>query len=146
MQPFEIILVKRPTPLPEAKISTPAQAANYIRQNIIPAEEWKESCYAMTLDRTGNLIGIYHVSSGSSDKTVFDRKAIVKATLDTMCRQVVIVHNHPQGDPRPSQSDIRETEHIRTALAAFDSTLADHIILGEKNFFSFQEERILNYV
>lgn len=145
MQPYEIAFIKRPTPLPPAVLLNPNITADYVRKNLIPSEEWKEHCYALTLDKSNNLIGVYHVSSGSGNQTTFDKKAIVKAVLDSMCTGVILVHNHPSGNPKPGQHDIRETDDIRKALKVFDTSLTDHIVLGEDSFFSFNEEITIKY-
>jgi DNA repair protein RadC len=51
------------------------------------------------------------------------------------------VHNHPSGDSKPSESDIRQTERLKRALRAVEITLMDHIIVAEDSFFSFADEK-----
>lgn len=69
--------------------------------------------------------------------TIIDTKMIVKAALDTFSSGVILCHNHPSGNPRPSQADIRETEKLQKGLDFFSMRLLDHIILTEDNAFYF---------
>jgi DNA repair protein RadC len=55
---------------------------------------------------------------------------------------LVLLHNHPSGDPTPSQDDIRVTERMRQSAQLLDMNLVDHIIIGDNQYFSFKEQSI----
>ena len=76
-----------------------------------------------------------------NDTTVpISNKLIAKAALDALAHGVILCHNHPSGDPKPGHDDLRATDSLRKGLGCLDISLLDHVILGEKGFFSFQDE------
>ena len=101
-----------------------------------------EECWVLFLNRANFLIGKELVSSGSMDITPIDPQKILKRGIEKQCRQVILVHNHPSGQPRPGEADIHQTERLRKALSAVGISLTDHVIVAEDSFFSFSEERI----
>lgn len=76
--------------------------------------------------------------------TVIDKKIIVSKALDKKANGIILVHNHPSGNPRPGKADIEQTDSLRKALITFDISLIDHVIISDDSFFSFAEERIEN--
>ena len=56
---------------------------------------------------------------------------------------IVILHNHPSGDPTPSTEDKKLTEQIRAGASVLGLTLADHIVIGDQQYFSFRENKLL---
>lgn len=103
-------------------------------------EMWREKCWAVYLNRAKVPTGHFLVSVGSGSCCLIDCKSVIETALMTHSDCVVIVHNHPSGTPKPSQTDIRQTEALRKALCIFDMQLLDHVILGEDSYFSFCEE------
>ena len=59
---------------------------------------------------------------------------------------IILLHNHPSGDSRPSQADIRFTDKLRQACSLMGINLVDHIIVAEESFFSFCEEKTFKYI
>ena len=74
--------------------------------------------------------------------TIIDKKIICKVAIDSLCSGVILVHNHPSGDVKPGKSDIQQTIDVKKALGVFDITLLDHIILSDKAYYSFTEEKV----
>ncbi len=99
-----------------------------------------EHCYALLFNRRNYLNGYVKVSEGGLDSTIIDRRKVVKAALDANADGVILVHNHPGGDPHPGQSDLKQTEALKKALGLFDIRLLDHIILAEGSYFSFADD------
>ena len=102
-----------------------------------------EQCWAIFLNRSHFVLGKEMITSGSLEKTVIDTARILRRAIEKQCVSVILVHNHPSGDPKPSQADIRQTEQVRRALAAVEITLLDHVIVCEDRFYSFSEEKTL---
>ena len=96
-----------------------------------------EECWVVYLNRQGKLIGKEKVSSGGLSSTVIDIKIIVKKAVERLASALILVHNHPSGNPQPGQQDRTQTEALRKAAAVFDIDLTDHIIIGRKKYFSF---------
>lgn len=101
-----------------------------------------EECWALFLNRANYLIGKEMVSSGSLESTPLDAQKIVRRGIEKQCRHIILVHNHPSGQPRPGEADIRQTERLRKALSLMGISLMDHIVVAEDAFYSFAEERV----
>ena len=71
-----------------------------------------------------------------------DKRVACIAMLGANAQNAILIHNHPSGDPRPGQSDIKRTEEIANAFRAIGCNLVDHIIIGDDKFFSFHEEKL----
>ena len=96
-----------------------------------------EECWVVYLNRQGKLIGKEKVSSGGMSATIIDIKIIVKKAVERLASALILVHNHPSGNPQPGGQDRTQTEALRKAAAVFDIALTDHVIIGRKKYFSF---------
>ena len=101
-----------------------------------------EECWILYLNRANFLIGKEMITSGSLESTLIDTGRILRKAIEKQCSYVILVHNHPSGSPRPGQADIYQTEVLRKALSAVGIHLADHVVMAEDAFYSFNEERI----
>jgi DNA repair protein RadC len=70
-------------------------------------------------------------------------REVAKRALELHASALILVHNHPSGDPTPSQDDIAMTLQIKAAAAALSIVLHDHIIVGNGQWFSFRKEGLL---
>lgn len=103
-----------------------------------------ESSFIIMLNRRNEIIGWYKVSQGGLDSTVVDKRLVCKVAIDSLCTAVILCHNHPSGSSLPSGNDIKFTNEIKRCLGMFDITLLDHVILAEKEYFSFSDEQVTN--
>ena len=101
-----------------------------------------EECWALFLNKANYIIGREMITSGSLDAAPLDVGRILKKAIEKQCSHLILVHNHPSGSPLPSQADIVQTDLLKKALAAIGITLTDHIIVAERAFYSFSEERV----
>ncbi len=101
-----------------------------------------EECWVLYLNRANYLIGKEMITSGSMESTLIDTGRILKKAIEKQSSYVILVHNHPSGSPRPGQADICQTEVLRRALSAVEIHLADHVVIADDSFYSFNEERI----
>ena len=99
-----------------------------------------EECWVLYLNRGRKLIGKEKVSVGGMGSTIMDIKIIVKKAVDRLASGIILIHNHPSGNPHPGEQDRKQTEAIRQAAAVFDIELVDHVIIGKKKYFSFSDE------
>ena len=99
-----------------------------------------EECWVLYLNRAGRYIGKEKVSVGGLGSTIIDIKIIVKKAVERLASGLILVHNHPSGNPLPGEQDRVQTDALRKAAAVFDITLVDHIIIGRKKYFSFSDE------
>jgi DNA repair protein RadC len=123
------------------KIHKAKEAAAYIAKNVFPEGElFRESCYILTLNANHEVTGVSLLSLGGTSSTDIDVKIACKTAIEAMARGVILTHNHPSGNTRPSKGDIEQTQRLKKALGIFDIDLLDHIILTEKEYFSFADE------
>ena len=99
-----------------------------------------EECWVIYLNRAGRFIGKEQISVGGMGSTIIDIKIIVKKAVERLASGLILVHNHPSGNPLPGEQDRRQTEALRSAAAVFDISLVDHVIIGRKKYFSFSDE------
>jgi DNA repair protein RadC len=71
-----------------------------------------------------------------------DCKRIVASALDRKAQALVLVHNHPSGNPRPGSEDIRQTAALRAALKPFSIELLDHVVFSDDSYYSFADETV----
>ena len=88
------------------------------------------------------LIEYVELFRGTIDETSVHAREIVKEALARNAAALILVHNHPSGDPKPSEGDREITRHIKQALALVDIHVVDHLIVGE-SVFSFAEHGLL---
>ena len=101
-----------------------------------------EECWALYLNRANVVTGKEKLTSGTADCTLIDNKQILRRVLDEQAKAVILVHNHPSGNPQPGSSDIQLTGQLRSALSTFDIILTDHVVITDRQFYSFADERI----
>ena len=143
MKPYRLKLVRETDPsLPECKPRNASEAARFLRDHVFDSNDsWRESSYMLTLDRNHNITGIFHLSTGNPDKTTIDNHTAAIVAVQTGAFNVIIAHNHPSGNPMPTQYDIESTSKLKHALNALQIPLLDHIILGDECYYSVSDER-----
>lgn len=95
------------------------------------------------LDRKNTLIADEQQAKGTVDHVPVYPREVVKRALELNASALILVHNHPSGDPTPSESDISMTVQIDQAARALDVTLHDHLIIGKSRELSFKSEGLL---
>lgn len=98
-----------------------------------------EECWCIFLKRNRHVIGSMMVSRGGENSTSMNIKPIIRKAMDLGASAIIVSHNHPSGDMRPSTEDVRVTEQLDDALKTFEMSLMDHLILSEHGYFSFSE-------
>lgn len=102
-----------------------------------------EQFRVLYLDRKNVLIEDKEQGRGTVDHVPVYPREIVKRALELNASALILVHNHPSGDPTPSQADIEMTTRIREAADALGVTVHDHIIIGKSTELSFRSEGLL---
>lgn len=139
--PYNIQIIRKKNELPEATLNSPRDVDSYARKNVFKEEDaWRESCYMITTGKHGEVHGIFLMSAGTHDRTVFDAKLAAQVAVLDNADGAILVHNHPDGNPRPSACDIHVTQNIKRALNAVSVDLRDHVIIGNDGYYSFNEE------
>lgn len=105
----------------------------------------REALYVLCLDARYGLLGFFIASLGGPSSAPFDPSSLpaLQVALALESASIVIVHNHPSGDPSPSAEDVALTERIVKSAAEVDMPVSDHVIVGTEGFFSFRESGLL---
>lgn len=104
--------------------------------------EKQELIYLLMLDKKNHLLGERCISRGSVDASVITPREIMIAALQQQAVNLVLLHNHPSGNPTPSQADVYLTERIRQAAELIGLSLLDHIVIGDRVYYSFAEHEL----
>lgn len=105
--------------------------------------EMQEEFKVMLLNRGNRVIGIYEASSGGLTGTVADPRLILAAAIKSLAVSIILSHNHPSGNLKPSRADEELTQKIKAAAAYHDIRVIDHIIITSEGYYSFADEGLL---
>ena len=119
-------------------IKSSADSFNYIYGEL--ADLSHEEFYVMYLNRANRVVAHKHISSGGVSGTIADLKIILKHGIEILASSIIAVHNHPSGNLKPSQADIELTKKLKEAAKLIDIVLLDHLIIGDKKYYSFADE------
>jgi DNA repair protein RadC len=102
-----------------------------------------EEFWILFLNRANVVTGKHNISSGGMTGTVVDPKMIFKAALDAKAVSIILCHNHPSGNVKPSQQDLDLTKKITAAGKLIEITVLDHVIVSQNAFYSFADEGMM---
>jgi DNA repair protein RadC len=132
---FKVLSVRECGP-PGQLIQTPLEAADYWRANI-PQADWydpaKEAFVVLVLNTRRRILGHNLVGLGSLDSCGVHAREVFRPVIASAGSAAVLMHNHPSGDPTPSESDIRTTHNLIRAGQLLKIEVLDHIIIGERH-------------
>lgn len=106
-------------------------------------DEVVEHFYLILLSRSNQVIKKQLISQGGTAGTVVDVKIVFKIALEHLAQSIILVHNHPSGNLTPSEQDKRLTERLVKTGRDLDLPVLDHVIFGDRGYFSFADEGIL---
>lgn len=99
-----------------------------------------EEFRVLYLNQANGVIASEQISKGGINATVIDVRVILKRALEHQACALILAHNHPSGNLKPSEQDVRITDNIRQAARLMDIQVIDHIIVGQGGYFSFMDE------
>ena len=102
-----------------------------------------EEMYALFLNRSNGIIACHKISQGGISAALVDIRLVLKPALEALSSGIILLHNHPSGNLRPSHEDILITRKLKDSARLMDIVLTDHLIIGGKKWFSFSDEGIL---
>ncbi|WP_289119399.1 DNA repair protein RadC [uncultured Bacteroides sp.] len=105
----------------------------------LPTEEF----WVLLLNQAAKVIDKVRISRGGIDQTTADVRTILREALLQRAVQIVLIHNHPSGNPSPSHADRSLTELVRKASQTMNIRLTDHIIVTDGKYYSFNDEGII---
>jgi DNA repair protein RadC len=105
----------------------------------LPHEEF----WILFLNRSNKVINRMKLSQGGISGTVTDVRMVMKKAIEYLSSGIIVCHNHPSGNLNPSESDTRITQKIKEAGNIMDIQLLDHLIISEKDYYSFADNGLL---
>jgi DNA repair protein RadC len=105
----------------------------------LPHEEF----WVLILNRSNQVIDKVRISQGGISGTVIDTRLILRSAIEKLASGLILCHNHPSGNLQPSEADKKITEKIKTAANYMEINLLDHLIIADKNYFSFADEGLI---
>ncbi len=122
-------------------IESSKEAADYVMQDLRYAKQ--EYVMMLMLDTRLRVMAKEVLFIGSLDQSMYSPRELFTSALKHRAAQVILFHNHPSGDPSPSQMDIEVTKKTQEAGRLLDIPLSDHIIIGDYKYYSFREHGML---
>jgi DNA repair protein RadC len=131
----EAELLRRP------KITSSADVYALMQEHLLdlPHEEF----WVLLLNRANEVLRKLQMSSGGLSGTVADVRMIFKSALEHHAHALILVHNHPSGNRKPSDADLKLTKNLKEAGKILEIPVLDHVIFAERSYFSFADEGIL---
>lgn len=120
------------------KIKSSADAYNFLRPHLLDLDH--EQFWVLYLNRANKVLKVEMISAGGVSGTVVDAKLIFKKALEVLASNIVLAHNHPSGNLKPSSKDISLTKKLKAAGQTLDIPVLDHIIFTDDGYFSFSDE------
>lgn len=120
------------------KFISPQTVANYYMQDM--RHLTREQVLLIMMDSKNRFIKDMIISSGTVNASIMPIRELFISTLKHDCVNMILVHNHPSGDPTPSPEDIKVTKRIKEAGLLIGITLMDHIIIGDNRYISLKEK------
>lgn len=119
------------------QMTNPATVADYYMERLRHFE--REKVFLLMMDNRNHLIAEHILSEGTVNASLISPREIFLTALRLGAVYIMLLHNHPAGDPMPGRQDIAATERIKKAADLIEIPLIDHIIIGDKKYFSFKE-------
>ena len=121
--------------LPKTVVRASEDVATYLKTMI---KDFNYEVFGVVFLNRANKINHFEViSSGGMSGTVADPRMILRIALEEKAVSIILCHNHPSGNLKPSQPDRELTKKIKEAARLFDINLLDHIIVSQDGYFSF---------
>lgn len=103
----------------------------------------KEIFKIILLDGKNKIIKDITISEGTLNKTIIHPREVIREAIIESASAIILLHNHPSGEPEPSQQDIEITNRLISACELIGIKILDHIILGDNNYYSFYNEGLI---
>tara|TARA_R110002124_G_scaffold248853_2_gene413979 strand:- start:12772 stop:13260 length:489 start_codon:yes stop_codon:yes gene_type:complete len=122
-------------------LTSPQHVKSYLIATL--ANEEREVFGLILLDSQHGVLGFERLFYGTIDSASVYPREVVKTVLNANAAAVILAHNHPSGNPEPSQADIALTKRLHDALRTVDVRLLDHLVIGGTDAVSFAERGLL---
>ncbi|MEJ5266547.1 MAG: JAB domain-containing protein [Bacteroidales bacterium] len=136
----KIVYSKTQKPHERVVIGTSADAYKVFKDIWSNQIDTREEMIILLLDRSNSVLGYHFLSMGGITGTVADIRLVFSIALNSLATSIIMCHNHPSGNLKPSDADINLTRRIRDTGKVMDITLLDHLIINNNNYCSMVDE------
>lgn len=105
--------------------------------------EFVEQFKVVLLNRANRVLGIYEVSTGGVSGTIADPKLVFAAAIKSSASAIILAHNHPSGQLKPSDADLKLTQKLKEGGKFLEIPVLDHIIVTSEGYYSFADEGLM---
>ena len=105
--------------------------------------QMQEEVKIILLNRSNKVLGIYSLAKGGLTSCIVDVRIILSIALKTLATGIILFHNHPSGNLKPSKADLDITKKLKNSCDLLDISLLDHLIITKDNYFSFADEGLI---
>lgn len=137
----KIQLVRENSPIKECLVKTPKDVYELVKSELKKAD--REIFLAISLNTRNKVLGINTVSVGSLNASLVHPREVFKPAILQNATGLILVHNHPSGDEKPSEEDLEITARLVEAGKLIGIDVIDHVIVGNK-FYSFADNGLIN--
>ncbi|MFC4163437.1 JAB domain-containing protein [Epilithonimonas zeae] len=128
----------------ERSIASSRDAVEVFRAHFDAEEmDYRESFFALYLNQANKVLGIKKISECGISSTLVDVRIVMQAALLCNATAMIVAHNHPSGNLKPSSADIQMTSQIKEAGKVLNISLLDHVILTSDCYFSFADDGLM---
>ena len=138
------VMALRDCPVPSDMLvcETPRQVADYWRLHIATTPQFNPECECMAvlmLNTRNRVKGHQLLTIGTLDTILVHPREVFRCAIIAAAASVILIHNHPSGEPTPSEADIKVTRDLIRAGQLLKIELTDHVIIGNPNYSSLRE-------
>ncbi len=105
--------------------------------------QMQEEVKLLLLNRSNKVLGVYCLAKGGISGCIVDVRIILSVALKSLATGIILIHNHPSGNLKPSLDDIEITNKLKECCKLLDIKLLDHLIITKDDYFSFADEGLL---
>jgi DNA repair protein RadC len=141
----EIELVYNPRNIKDKLIISTSEDAYkiFIAQWNLNKISLMEEFKLLLLNRANQVLGCVHLSSGGITGTVVDPRLVLVAAIKSASCAIILCHNHPSGNLKPSNADENLTDKLKQACQYHEISLLDHLVISKESYFSFADEGLI---
>jgi len=126
------------------KITSAKDVADFIRRTFQRGEvQLQEQFIVLYLNQANEVIGYYKHTKGGINSTIADIRIVLSVALKASAVSIIISHNHPSGNTKPSEADLHLTRKVKESGKVMDISVLDHVIITKDNYYSFADEGLL---
>jgi len=140
----EIQVSYKPNKMVSSKIATSFDAVQIIRKFWNEETiEMQEEVKVILLNNSNCVLGIYNLSKGGITSSLVDVRLVLSVALKCLAQGIILVHNHPSGNLKPSSADLDIVKKLKDSCKIIDITLFDSIIITQESYMSFADDGLL---